>query len=70
MAVVRCRTLYSFLFYFRCYPLTCDLLMPEQVDDEAAERPQWIETSSIKKPEMQDHEQWLVDWLSEKHLKF
>ena len=70
MAVVRCRTLYSFLFYFRCYPLTFDLLMPEQVDDEAAERPRWIETSSIKKPEMQDHEQWLVDWLSEKQLKF
>jgi len=61
---------HSFLFYFRCYPLTFDLLMPEQVDDDAAERPRWIEVNAINKREMQDQEQWLVDWLSEKQFEF
>lgn len=56
---------HSFLFYFRCYPLTFDLHKPEQVDDDASERPRWIEINTVKKPEMQDHEQWLIDWLGE-----
>jgi len=54
---------HGLLFYYRCTPLTFDLLPSEQVDDESATNPQWVKIDTLHQGNLQPQEQWLLDFL-------
>ena len=56
---------HGLLFYYRCTPLSFDLLPTELVDDEAATNPQWVKISTLEPDKLQPQEQWLLDYLNE-----
>ncbi len=56
--------IHGFLFYYDCTPLTFDLLVGHEVDDEAAENPQWVKVADLHKDNMQPQETWLLNYLS------
>jgi len=54
---------HGLLFYYRCTPLSFDLLPSEQVDDESATNPQWVKIDTLHQGNLQPQEQWLLDFL-------
>jgi 8-oxo-dGTP pyrophosphatase MutT (NUDIX family) len=54
---------HGLLFYYRCTPLTFDLLPSGQVDDESATNPQWVKINALHRGNLQPQEQWLLEYL-------
>ena len=46
---------HEYLFYYRCTPLTLDLLADDEVEDEEASQPRWIDTASLRADDFQNH---------------
>jgi len=46
---------HSFRFFYYCRPRTFTLLPDDQVDDEEAEKPRWIDTSDLRAGDFQSH---------------
>ena len=47
------RAFHSFMVFYRCRPLTFELLPNEQVDDEESEHPQWVELHELPRRAIQ-----------------
>ncbi|MCP4416561.1 MAG: NUDIX domain-containing protein [Chloroflexi bacterium] len=60
--------IHGFLFYHACTPLTFNLLQGDEVDDEAAENPQWVKINALQEGNMQPQETWLLNYLSKGNL--
>jgi len=43
----------SFAFFYLCTPTTTDLIADDLVDDGEAEKPRWVELSSLRKEDFQ-----------------
>ncbi|VAW30809.1 hypothetical protein MNBD_CHLOROFLEXI01-5108, partial [hydrothermal vent metagenome] len=59
---------HGLLFYYDCTPLTFDLLQGDEVDDEAAENPQWVTIGNLHEENMQPQETWLLSYLNKENL--
>jgi 8-oxo-dGTP diphosphatase len=59
---------HGLLFYYACTPLTFDLLQGDEVDDEAAENPQWVAIDALHEENMQPQDTWLLKYLSKRNL--
>lgn len=59
---------HGLLFYYDCTPLTFDLLQGDEVDDEAAENPQWVKIEELHEENMQPQEAWLLKYLNKENL--
>jgi 8-oxo-dGTP pyrophosphatase MutT (NUDIX family) len=47
--------------YFLCQPTTFELLADDQVDDDAAEKPRWVEIRTLRPQDFQSHGQRIVE---------
>jgi 8-oxo-dGTP pyrophosphatase MutT (NUDIX family) len=47
-------------FYYLCQPKTFDLLADDRVDDDAAEKPRWVEIETLQPQDFQSHGESLV----------
>ena len=59
---------HSLLFYYICTPRTLDLVVDEQVDDEEAENPRWMEIQGLQEEDFQNHGETLLELLQLRHL--
>lgn len=55
--------IHGFLFFYTCTPLTFDLLPSEQVDDEDAEQPAWVDITNLNEEAFQSHGQLIIKLL-------
>ncbi len=46
---------HEYLFYYRCAPLTLDLLADDEVEDEEASQPRWIDMTTLRADDFQNH---------------
>ena len=46
---------HSFLFYYICRPKTLDIADDDNVDDEEAEKPRWIDIEGLQAEDFQNH---------------
>lgn len=56
--------IHGFLFFYICTPLTFDLWLDEQADDDDAEQPAWIHLDSLNEQAFQSHGQLIMKLLS------
>lgn len=54
---------HGLLFYYNCMPLTVALIPDDEVKDEAAIKPRWINIDQLDEKNMQPQELWLLDYL-------
>ena len=54
---------HSLLFYYICKPKTFHLLDDDEVDDEDAEKPRWINIESLRVQDFQNHGEVLLGFL-------
>ncbi len=54
---------HSLLFYYICPPRTFDLLADDQVADEDAEKPRWIEIDGLQAQDFQSHGEMILEFL-------
>ena len=46
---------HEYLFYYRCTPLTFDLLADDEVEDEEASQPRWMDLAALRADDFQNH---------------
>jgi 8-oxo-dGTP pyrophosphatase MutT (NUDIX family) len=56
-------------FYYLCRPRTLDLLDDDQVVDDAAEKPRWVEIEALRPQDFQSHGEALVVLFRETALR-
>ncbi|MBN60416.1 MAG: hypothetical protein CME20_03570 [Gemmatimonadetes bacterium] len=49
------RAYHGLLFYYMCRPLTLDLANDDQIIDESAETPRWVQLANLKLHDFQSH---------------
>ena len=49
------RAYHGLHFYYLCQPKTFDLARDDQVEDESAEQPRWVEVSALRADDFQIH---------------
>ncbi len=52
---------HGLLLYFLCHPTTFELLDDDQVDDDAAEKPRWVEIDTLRPQDFQGHGQRIIE---------
>jgi 8-oxo-dGTP pyrophosphatase MutT (NUDIX family) len=52
---------HGLFFYYFCRPKSLDLLDDGQVDDEAAEKPRWIEIQGLQAQDFQSHGERILE---------
>ncbi|MBN2256857.1 MAG: NUDIX domain-containing protein [Anaerolineaceae bacterium] len=52
---------HSFMFYYLCRPITIDLCRDEQVEDDAVEKPRWVEIEGLKEEQFHNHGRLILD---------
>lgn len=57
------KAIHGLLFFYFCKPETCDLLRGDQIDDDEAERPSWIEVQSLQEHDIQSHGETILEIL-------
>jgi len=56
------RAYHGLHFYFICRPKTLRLLTDDQVDDESAEQPRWVEILGLHPEDFQLHGDVVLEW--------
>jgi 8-oxo-dGTP pyrophosphatase MutT (NUDIX family) len=54
------KAMHSFLFYYRCRPITTELLQDALVDDDDAEQPRWIDVQHLCAHDFQNHGEMIL----------
>lgn len=57
------KAFHSFLFFYVCRPKTFDLVDDSQVDDEEAEKPRWVDKSSLQAEDFNSHGEVILEIL-------
>jgi nucleoside triphosphatase len=52
---------HGLFFYYMCQPQTVDLLADDQVDDESAECPRWIDIQGLQAQDFQMHGEMILE---------
>ena len=55
------RAYHGLHFYYLCQPKTFDLARDDQVEDESAEQPRWVEVSALRASDFQIHGDVILD---------
>jgi nucleoside triphosphatase len=55
---------HSYLFFYACAPKTLELIPDSLVDDDDAERPQWIDIQHLRADDFQHHGSLILEQLS------
>lgn len=50
-------------FYYNCSPKTLELIADDQVDDDSAERPRWVEIRALRAADFQVHGDMILELL-------
>lgn len=55
--------IHSFLFFYVCHPKTLEVCKDNQVDDNAVEKPRWIEIDGLENQHFHNHGQLIIEAL-------
>lgn len=56
--------IHGFLFFYRCYPLSIELELPDYPPEEGLERPMWIKISSLQAEQFQSQGETIMRLVS------
>lgn len=57
------RAYHGLLFYYECQPKTFQLASSDEIDDEEAEHPQWVDIQTLKPTDFNMDGEWILNHL-------
>jgi 8-oxo-dGTP pyrophosphatase MutT (NUDIX family) len=55
---------HSFMFFYLCRPVTTALCPDDQVEDDAVEKPRWVEIEGLTEEQFHNHGRLILDAIS------